>query len=265
MSNVPKVFRQFIPQLLHVVVLPIFFFAFILIYRPFDVETAIGHEWFGVHLTIVSCIVLISTMLLRLTYYFLQSTLNYSLYILWCVGEIVFISFFTALYMYLALGRPVPYFEVMTIVFKCLFFTLIIPYVILGLAMRIYDYHDRAANPEVNTVQRMRFYDSMHNLKIVLMPQSVLYIAAEENYVVIYYNENDRIREYVLRSSMKAIDELCHENGLLRCHRSYYINPAHVKVLRKDKDGVMYAEINADDVRRIPVSKTYYGRLSEML
>ena len=131
--------------------------------------------------------------------------------------------------------------------------------------MRIYDYHDRASNPEIHTVQRMRFYDSTHNLKIVLMPQSVLYIAAEENYVVIYYNENERMREYVLRSSMKAIDELCQENGLVRCHRSYYINPAHVKVLRKDKDGVMYAEINADDFRRIPVSKTYYGRLSEML
>ena len=97
------------------------------------------------------------------------------------------------------------------------------------------------------------------------MPQNVLYIAAEENYVVIYYNENDRVREYVLRSSMKAIDELCQENGLVRCHRSYYINPAHVKVLRKDKDGIMYAEIDADDVRHIPVSKTYYGRLSEML
>ena len=83
MSSVPKVFKQFIPQLLHVVVLPIFFFAFILIYRPFDIEATIGHEWFGVHLTIVSCIVLLSTILLRLTYYFLQSTLNYSLYILW--------------------------------------------------------------------------------------------------------------------------------------------------------------------------------------
>lgn len=265
MGKIPKTFKQFVPQLLHAVVLPIFFFVFILIYRPFDIENRIGHEWFGVHLTIVSCIVLLSTILMRLAYFYLKSTSNYSLYILWCVGEIVFISFFTALYIYLALGKPIPYFEVMTKAFQCMFFTLVIPYVILALAMRIYDYHVRSENPEPHTVQRMRFYDSNHNLKIVLMPQNVLYIAAEENYVVIYYNENDRVREYVLRSSMKAIDELCQENGLVRCHRSYYINPAHVKVLRKDKDGIMYAEIDADDVRHIPVSKTYYGRLSEML
>jgi DNA-binding LytR/AlgR family response regulator len=51
----------------------------------------------------------------------------------------------------------------------------------------------------------------------------------------------------------------------MRCHRSFYINPAHVKVLRKDRDGIMYAELDADDVRHIPVSKKYYDHLSDML
>ena len=97
------------------------------------------------------------------------------------------------------------------------------------------------------------------------MPQSVLYIAAEENYVSIYYLDNGKIKEYVLRNSMKAIDEICQDNGLVRCHRSFYINPAHVKVLRRDRDGVMFAELDADDVRHIPVSKTYYNRLADML
>ena len=111
----------------------------------------------------------------------------------------------------------------------------------------------------------MRFYDSFHNLKIVLTPSAILYIGAEQNYVNIYYIENGRVRLYELRSSMKAIDELCQDNGLIRCHRSFYINPAHVKVLRRDKDGIMYAELDADDVRHIPVSKKYYDRLSEIL
>ena len=108
----------------------------------------------------------------------------------------------------------------------------------------------------------MRFYDSSHNLKIVLTPSAILYIAAEQNYVNIYYVENGRVRQYELRSSMKAIDELCQENGLMRCHRSFYINPAHVKVLRKDKDGIMYAELDADDVHHIPVSEYLFCRKS---
>ena len=81
----------------------------------------------------------------------------------------------------------------------------------------------------------------------------------------INYIENDRPRTYVLRNSMKAIDELCQDHGLIRCQRSFYVNPVHVKVLRKEKDGVMYAELDAPDVQNIPVTKRYYEILAERL
>ena len=264
MASVPGIFRRFIPQLLHMVVLPIFFFAFMLIHRSLGIEAFLGHEWFGVHLTIVSCIILLCIGLTRIAYYFLPLQVNYSLYIFWCLVELVFTSFFVALYLWLVMDKPMPYFEFVTSSFKFLFFTQMIAYVLLGMSLRLYDYHQRASEPELFTTQRMRFYDNQHNLKLVLTPTSVIYISAEENYVNIFYKENDRVRDYSLRSSMKALDEICQENGLVRCHRSFYINPAQVKVLRKDKDGIMYAEMNAD-VRHIPVSKTYYGQLSEML
>ena len=74
--EISKVYRRFIPQLLHMIVLPLFFFSFILIYRPFDVESLIGSEWFGVHLTILSCIILVSTIVTRLLYYFIPMRLN---------------------------------------------------------------------------------------------------------------------------------------------------------------------------------------------
>ncbi|MBR2129079.1 MAG: LytTR family transcriptional regulator [Bacteroidales bacterium] len=264
MASIPGIFRRFIPQLLHIVVLPIFFFAFMLIHRSLGIESFLGHEWFGVHLTIVSCIILLCIAVTRIVYYFLPVQINYSLYIFWCMVELIFTSFFVALYLWLVMDKPMPYFEFVTSSFKFLFFTQVFAYVIMSLSLRVYDYHQKASEPEEVTSQRMRFYDNQHNLKLVLMPSSIIYISAEENYVNIFYKENDRVRDYSLRSSMKALDELCQENGLVRCHRSFYINPAQVKVLRKDKDGIMYAEMNAD-VRHIPVSKTYYGQLSEML
>ena len=265
MGQVPGVFRRFVPQLLHVIVLPVFFFAFMLVHRSSGIEDLLGREWFGVHLTIVSCIILISMIIMRLLYYFLPLKINYPVYIFWCLSETIFMSFFVALYLWLVLGKPMPYFEVLTTFYRYLFFTMVFPYIILALSLRIYEYHEKSIQPDETTTQRMRFYDALHNLKIVLMPQSVLYIAAEENYVSIFYLDNGKVREYVLRSSMKAIDELCQDNGLIRCHRSFYINPAHVKVLRRDRDGFMFAELDADDVRHIPVSKTYYSRLADML
>lgn len=265
MVSIPSVFRRFIPQLFHIIVLPVFFFAFMLIYRAFDIEAFLAYEWFGVHLTIISCILFLSLLLTRLAFFFIPLRINYALYILWCFAEMLFSSFFVALYIWLVMDKPMPYFDVQATSIQYVFFTLIFPYIILSLSLRIYDYHKCQSDPEQTAVKRMRFYDSHHNLKFVLMPQSVLYISAEENYVGIYYMEGGKVKDYVLRSSMKAIEDLCHDNGLVRCHRSFYINPAHIRILRKDKDGVMYAEMNADDVRHIPVSKTFYSKLSEAL
>lgn len=265
MSQIASVFRKFVPQLLHIVVLPVFFFTFMLLLRPEGVVHLLGKEWFGVHLTIISCIILVSTTLIRMLYYFLPMRINYTIYAFWCLAEIIFMSFFTALYLWLVLGKTMLYFEFVTASFQYLFLSLIFAYAILALAMRIYEYRHKEDSIDSNPTQRMRFYDNQHNLKIVLTAPVVLYIAAEENYVNIFYLENGRVREYCLRSSMKAIDELCQDNGLMRCHRSFYINPIHVKVLRKDRDGIMYAELDASDVRHIPVSKKYYDRLSDML
>lgn len=265
MGQIAKIFRRFIPQLLHMIVLPIFYFSFMLIYRPGSSGEFLGGEWFGVHLTITSCIVLISSIIVRLLYFYLPMKINYSLYILWCLGEIIFMSFFAALYIWLVRHKPMPYFEAFAISFKYLSLTLVIPYVILALSLRLYEYHTKSDDSFSNLSQRMRFYDDRHNLKIVLTADTILYITSEENYVNIFYTDNGKLRNYVLRSSMKAIDELCQDNGLVRCHRSYYVNPSHVKVLRKEKDGIVFAELDAQEIIHIPVTKRYYDRLSEML
>lgn len=265
MSQVSKIFRRFVPQILHMVVLPIFYFTFILIYRPANCAEFMGGEWFGVHLTICSCIVFLAAILVRLLYYYLPMKINYSLYIFWCLGEIIFMSFFVALYIWLVRHKPMPYFEAFTSSFRYLFLTLVIPYVILAMALRLYEYHNKLEEHDSNSIHRMRFYDDRHNLKIVLMPEAILYISAEENYVNIFYTDNGRVKSYVLRSSMKALDELCQDHGLIRCHRSYYINPSHVKVLRKDREGMVHAELDVTDVMDIPVTKRYYDRLSELL
>lgn len=265
MSVVARVFRRFIPQLLHMVILPVFFFSFMLIYRPFQAMDFLGHEWFGVHVTIISCIILVSVIMTRLLYYFLPLKLSYTLYSFWCLAEIIFTSFFAALYIWLVFKKPMPYFDTLTLSFQYISLSLVIPYVILALSMRIHEYGDRSSESLDVASQRIRFYDEKHNLKIVLDSQSVLYIEADVNYVNIYYIENGKVRSYMLRNSMKAIDEVCQDHGLLRCQRSFYVNPKHVKVLRKEKDGVVYAELDANDVRHIPVTKRYYDRLAEML
>lgn len=265
MTEIPRIYRRFVPQLLHVIVLPVFFFTFMIIYRPFNVMDFVGREWFGVHVALMTSIIMVSVLIMRLIYYFVPMKLNYTLYVFWEVAESIFTSFFVALYLWLVLGKPMPYFEVLIIAIQYVFLILMIPYATLALSMRIVEYSSKRSNSEGDAQRRMRFYDDKHNLKLVVQSDSILYIEADINYVNIHYTDQGRIRSFVLRSSMKAIDELCQDHGLLRCHRSFYINPQHVKVLRKDKEGIVYAELDANDVRHIPVTKRYYERLSELL
>lgn len=263
MTTVPRLFKRFMPQLIHMIVLPLFFFAFILVYRPFEVTEFFESSWFGVHVTILSCIIFVCIVVTRLLYYFLPLRLNYTLYIVWCVGEIFFISLFSSLYLWLVQNNYETYLDILSRAFEFLSLSLVIPYSILALSIRLYDLLN-VKNDPVN-VSRMRFYDSNHNLKFVVTADTILYIGAEENYVNIYYTDNGKVKCYILRNSMRSIDELCLTNGLVRCHRSFYVNPAHIRVLRKEKEGQMSAELDMDDVRNIPVSKTFYNNLAEKL
>ena len=263
MTQVPRLYRRFMPQLIHMLLLPLFFFVFILVYHPFELTAYFGDSFFGVHVTVLSCIVFVSILVTRLLYYFLPLKLNYALYIVWCFGEVLFASLFAALYIWLIKLDSGAYFDILSRCFEFIVFTLAIPYSILALSIKIYDMNNQKSEPSVSN--RMRFYDVNRNLKLVAMADTILYIGAEENYINIYYTDNGKVKCYVLRNSMRSVDELCLTNGLVRCHRSFYINPSHVRVLRKDKEGYVSAELDVDDVRDIPVSKTYYNNLAEKL
>ena len=64
---------------------------------------------------------------------------------------------------------------------------------------------------------------------------------------------------------IKKIDDYLSAHGLVRCHRSYIVNPRHVKMLSRNKEGVIEAELSSPLLDPIPVSKQYYEHLSSLL
>ena len=111
----------------------------------------------------------------------------------------------------------------------------------------------------------MRFYDNTQKLKLMIASSAVLYIEAAENYVHVRYMEGDHLKDFPLRASMKSLEELMQKHGLVRCQRSYYINPQHIKVLRRDKEGMISAELDIPNQKSIPVSPKYYDSLAKWL
>ena len=111
----------------------------------------------------------------------------------------------------------------------------------------------------------VRFADNTGRLKLVIANDVILYILAQENYVSIHYMEGEKEKEYSLRQSMRGIEELMSKHGIVRCQRSYFVNPRHVTVLRKDKEGMIQAELDVNGSRPVPVSPKYYEDLNKML
>jgi DNA-binding LytR/AlgR family response regulator len=134
-------------------------------------------------------------------------------------------------------------------------------YIILALIFAVIRPDEEDAKEE----DLIRFTDNTGRLKLVIAHDVLLYIEAKENYVTILYLDGDKLKEYSLRQSMRGIEELMEKHGIIRCQRSYFVNPRHVTVLRKDKEGFIQAELDTPKSRPVPVSPKYYEQLSKML
>jgi DNA-binding LytR/AlgR family response regulator len=100
------------------------------------------------------------------------------------------------------------------------------------------------------------FRDEKGVLKFSIKKEDLLYIESADNYVMIYYLDGDKPAKYIVRNTLKRIEQELPNAGLVRSHRSYMVNINRVKVIRKEKEGLVIGfESPANIV--VPISKTY--------
>jgi len=119
--------------------------------------------------------------------------------------------------------------------------------------------------PESESIRRnlLAFPDEKGELKISIDLEHLLFVDSADNYATIYYMNKSKLSKYLIRNSLKWIEEnLTNDTPLVRCHRSYIVNLDKVKVLRKTKEGI-FLEMDAVNTPDIPVSKTYYQRVMD--
>ena len=263
-----KLIQKFWYHLIFVLVIPAFFAGFSALYDTFGIreELCYGGRTFDFHLVMLYCIAIVFLLITRSILYFLNRRAKSFLWLhhlLWCVGEIFLLVYIFA--MYTSLFSHKPYFEcvLMNMGYICLSFIYPYSYLIIG---QIFDEMKNAGKrEEVAESRLLRFYDDRHKLRLSLESDSVLKVKADYNYIEVYYLERGEVKSGSIRSSMKSIEEDAASKGLVRCHRSYFINPAHVRILSRDRDGAIKATLDRDDIEPVPVSKKYYASLSEML
>lgn len=263
-----RIYRKHRDQMTCVILPAVFFLFFCLVYNPFQI---LGYYGFGgfkpaVHIVMLSCIIIVSELLSRgaVTYVIRNKTYKWWNGIIWCLLEIFIIACFFGLYT--SLFRKVAFFSILKDCLKFSFLTLIYPYVILALVEVLRNKRsDLDFKGASDTEGLMKFYDEHKRLKLTIDKNDILSIAAEFNYININYLEGDKIKTFLLRNSMKSQEENASNHGMVRCHRSYYVNPSHVKMLSKEKGGLISAVLDTKEPFTVPVSKQYYAALASML
>lgn len=117
---------------------------------------------------------------------------------------------------------------------------------------------EKEREKEPKSKSLIAFYDEKGDLKLSVMIDNLLYIESADNYANICYLNKSDISHFLLRNSLKRIEEqYSAETPLTRCHRSYIVNMDRVKILKKIKGGIVI-ELDSERTTDIPVSKTYY-------
>ena len=269
MHNLPKVYFKWTTAALHVLVMPMFFLAFSIVYQPFNMTELLdmGRDLYTLNISILFAIifVLMSGMRSGLRFFVKDKHFTWAHYICWCIGECLLISLFASLYLSLISDGLYTFFNVLFkhVLLKS-YLILIYPYLVLTLAFAVGAHRQAAKERDSADESLIRFYDIYKKPKLLIAVGSILYIKADENYVNIVYMDGGRISKYSLRASMNSIEENCTRHGLIRCQRSYFVNPKHIAVLRKE-GGSVFADLDADGAPSIPVSKRYYDKLSGLL
>ena len=248
----------------HILFTALFALVFINIYAPFGVET-----WFrftqlqllfysSLLILIGVLVVVISRVLMY--HHCKKKALYLASYLAWVAAEILIMAFVYTILLKYIVDDPRDTITMLKKTVQVTALVLLLPYAMLWLYFALREKSKllaRISDPTTEHFARMiAFHDEKGELKFSLKKEDLIYLEAADNYVVIYYSDQNKLSRFMIRNTLKKLLVEGPSSGLVRCHRSYAINPERIKIIRKEKDG-LHLEMDHEQKISIPVSRTY--------
>ncbi|MBN2665752.1 MAG: LytTR family transcriptional regulator [Bacteroidales bacterium] len=243
----------------------LFALVFINIYSPFGAD-----KWFSLtkfqFFTYSSLVILTGVLVVvvsRVIMYQVckRKIINLGQFLLWIVAEVLSMALFYSLFEKFVLNDIRDFVHLVKMSARNTALVLLLPYSVAWLYLSWHDKKEQirilaeGQSPDP-TPGMIPFYDDKSVLKLSLKKESLLYLEATENYITICYLNKGKVSKYLLRATMKRMEESFAGTGIIRCHRSYMVNFEKVKVIRRDKENLKL-ELDHPEVMDIPLSKTY--------
>ena len=119
-----------------------------------------------------------------------------------------------------------------------------------SLNKKLIDYHD------LKLGNVMELNSESESEKIAVPVDELLFMQAYDNYAKIVWNVNDQLKNKLIRSSLKNLEQQISVSFIARCHRSFIVNLAKVVKVTGNARGYKLQLKNFPDL--IPVSKDSY-------
>lgn len=253
----------------------VFALLFINIFQPFNSRNWVPNINDFTYFLFSSLIILTAMCVIAISrvvmfYYAKKHDISLVSYLFWILGEILAMSFFFTLFPIFALKVIVDFGELYKQAISYTSLVILFPYTILFLYFELQEKNkiikmlgnQQAASQSEQANNQVSFCDERGDVRLVVAADSLFYIEASDNYVDIHYLNKGRIVNFLLRNSLKNIEKAFADRKLLRCHRSYIVNPNKVKIIRKTEEGLCI-DFDCDGIPNIPISKTYSTRVLE--
>jgi DNA-binding LytR/AlgR family response regulator len=254
----------------------VFALVFINIYAPFGVDKWLDYTdaqlfFYSSIVILIGMLVIVISRILMVMLTRIRS-LKYLTYAAWIAGEIVVLALVYALIQWFFIRVGNNFMIMFRNSIRTTAYIILLPYLISWLYLSFKDKYltlEKIENkntgyplndiPEKKTgalLSMISFRDEKGTLKFSVKKEDLLYIEAADNYIIIHYLANRKPAKYMIRNTLKRIEKEMPDTGLVRCHRSFVVNIDTVKVIRKEKEGLIIGFESPEDIT-VPISKTY--------
>lgn len=99
--------------------------------------------------------------------------------------------------------------------------------------------------------------------KLSIQADDFTYLTSEDNYISIFFESSGELQNRLLRNTMKRVEqEFQNSKYILRCHRSYIINPEKITQVTQSSTGI---KLMLNGSVEIPVSAKYEPKIKEQI
>ncbi|MEZ7955468.1 MAG: LytTR family transcriptional regulator DNA-binding domain-containing protein, partial [Bacteroidales bacterium] len=213
-----------------------FALLFINIYKPFGSKSWYDVSDFKFFLfsapIILTGVLVVVISRIIMYYHSRKHDVSYVKYFLWVFFEILFMSLFYTIF---TLSIDANHGRDIIATFKSAMvntaLVLLLPYITLWFyfgweeSKKKLETIEKESEDDSNSIpENILFTDDKGTLRLSVRYSDLLYIESDDNYVTIHYITGSQVKKFLLRNTLKKIEDELSDTFVTRCHRSYLVN-----------------------------------------